>query len=133
MAQKSPAAPGTAGDTKRNSQRICCQRLRDIPPGLVAKLMEEIGQLHLAAFQEFDCPPDCVDDPSQDFFACGPGSVALRQLLDEGSFLSVRFGESGLGKDLINGVQKGPAHGVATSLGALSQLDEIINKHIGVS
>ena len=82
---------------------------------------------------EFEGPSGGVKDPPKDLLLLGPSAVPLLELLLGDGFLPVQGVEVPLGKNPVHGMHDAATHVGASTPGALSNPDEIINKYVNMS
>ena len=94
--------------------------------------MEDFGELNLAVGRELDCLVDRVNEPAEDDLAGAPASIALEEFLQGHRFVAAFVGHFWLRQDLVDGVQQVLSEGLEATVSTLSELDEVIDEHVGV-
>ena len=99
----------------------------------VMKVLEDRQDTFLAAVGEFEGPSGGVEDPSKDLLSLGPTTIPLLELLLGDGFLPVHGAEVLLGENPVHSMHDTASHGGASTPGALSDPNEIINKYVNMS
>ena len=95
--------------------------------------MEDLGELDLWVGRELDRLADRVDEPAEDDLAGPSATVALKELLQGHGLVPALRGHIRASQDLVNGVQQVLPESLEAAVPTLSELDEVVDEHIGVA
>ena len=123
---------GAPGDGSPHEMKLA----NDVLPGLetdmllFSEFIKNGKDTGFAAVSRFEGALSGIKDPTKDFFAFCPASIALQCFLFRYSFFAVGCGSSGRGKDTINSMENAAVDMLAERWGTLSKTNEVVNEHI---